>query len=155
MIGVFVDPEPSALREAADQLALDAVQLHGDAPVERYAGLALPWIWVIRGTPPLRALRIPEPEPAWILLDAAVPGFGGRGVTTDWAWASAAVQTLRPRSVWLAGGITPSNAGAAIEQVRPAGIDVASGAERPHDARRKDPDAIAALAAICQNPPAS
>ena len=56
--------------------------------------------------------------------------------------------------MWLAGGITPSNAAAALAQVRPAGLDVASGAEREGEPRRKDPAKIAALAAICNNPPA-
>jgi phosphoribosylanthranilate isomerase len=56
--------------------------------------------------------------------------------------------------VWLAGGITAANAAAALHAVAPAGLDVASGAERPGDPRRKDPAAIAALASICKNHPA-
>lgn len=154
VVGVVVDPEPEALRRAADELRLDAVQLHGDAPPQRYAGLGLPWVWVVRGTPALEALAVPQPPPAWILLDAHVPGFGGRGVTTDWAWAASAVQHLAPASVWLAGGLTPDNAADALRRVAPAGLDVASGAERPGDPRRKDPAKIAALVSICKNPPA-
>ena len=66
---------------------------------------------------------------AFALLDAHVPGYGGQGVTTDWPWAATAVAALAPMPVWLAGGITPDNVAAAIATVRPAGIDVASGAE--------------------------
>ncbi|MFY0532412.1 hypothetical protein [Nannocystis pusilla] len=60
-----------------------------------------------------------------------MPGYGGAGQTTDWAWAAAAVQQLAGLEVWLAGGITPANAAQAIAQVRPAGLDVASGTELP------------------------
>ncbi|MCA9649137.1 MAG: phosphoribosylanthranilate isomerase [Myxococcales bacterium] len=154
VVGVFVDPTLDELRRAAQALGLDAIQLHGDASPEPYAALGWPWLWVVRGTPSLASLRVPAPTPAWILLDANVPGFGGRGVTTDWAWAAAAVRHLAPAAVWLAGGITPSNAAAALAQVRPAGLDVASGAEREGEPRRKDSAKIAALAAICNNPPA-
>ncbi|MEX1363565.1 MAG: phosphoribosylanthranilate isomerase [Nannocystaceae bacterium] len=151
VIGVFVDPRVDEIRRAAEVLRLDAVQLHGDAPPQRYAELGLPWVWVVRGTPSLSSLAVPAPAPAWILLDAHVAGYGGRGVTTDWSWARAAVEHFANAPVWLAGGITPDNAASALQQVRPCGLDVASGAERSGDPRRKDPAKIAALALICNN----
>ena len=151
IVAVMVDPTEAEVHRAFDELAVDLVQPHGDAPIERYAQLGRPYAWVIRGTPELATLRAPSPAPAWILLDARVVGFGGQGVTTDWSWAARAVSALRPVPVWLAGGITSDNAASALAQVRPAGLDVASGAERPDDPRRKDPAAIAALASICQN----
>jgi phosphoribosylanthranilate isomerase len=151
LVGVFVDAPPAAIGHAFAHLHLDLVQPHGDAPIEPVAALGLPYVWVIRGTPSLAALRVPDPPPAWILLDAHVPGFGGQGATTDWTWAAAAVRALAPRPVWLAGGITPANAARALALVQPAGLDVASGAERVGNPRRKDPAAIAALASICKN----
>lgn len=154
LVGVFVDAPAAEMRSAFERLRLDLLQPHGDAPIDRTAALGLPYVWVIRGTPPLPSLRVPTPAPAWILLDARVPGYGGQGTTTDWSWAADAVRALAPVPVWLAGGITPHNAAAALARVRPAGLDVASGAERPSDPRRKDPAAIAALASICKNPPA-
>jgi phosphoribosylanthranilate isomerase len=60
------------------------------------------------------------------------------------------VSRLFPCPVWLAGGITPENAADAIDEVRPAGLDVATGAELPGAGRgEKDHARIAALAAIC------
>lgn len=128
-VGVFVDHAPDEVAALVRELELDAIQPHGDAPPGPFAALGLPWVWVIRGTPPLSTLRVPQPSPTWILLDAAVPGFGGAGAKTDWAWAASAVQALAPLPVWLAGGITVDNASQALAEVRPAGLDVASGSE--------------------------
>lgn len=128
-VGVFVDHSPEQVAALARELKLDAIQPHGEAPPGLFAALGLPWVWVIRGTPELATLAVPEPTPAWVLLDAAVPGFGGAGAKTDWIWAAEAVRALAPLPVWLAGGITADNAADALARVRPAGLDVASGSE--------------------------
>lgn len=148
-VGVFVAPTQEEVARAVEALALDLVQIVGDGP--EVAGFGRPYLWVIRGTPELAALAVPSPAPRRVLLDAAAPGYGGAGLATDWAWARAAVRHFAEREVWLAGGITRENAAAALEQVRPAGLDVASGTELP-GARRgeKDRAAIAALLAACR-----
>jgi phosphoribosylanthranilate isomerase len=155
-VGVFVDLELAAIAEAIAILDLDLIQAHGDAPLEPVAELSarhdIGWIQVIRGTPELARVRVPEPRPRWILLDAAVPGFGGAGQRTDWAWAAAAVRALAPVPVWLAGGITADNVEAALREVGPAGIDVASGAELPGAQRgEKRREAIAAIVRACRS----
>ena len=130
-----VDPELDARREVDDP----------DAPP-----LTLPYTWVVRGAPPLGSLVLPTPAPARVLLDAAAPGYGGAGQTTDWVWARAAAQRLAA-PVWLAGGITPGNAAAALAAVGPVGLDVASGAELPGAGRgEKDRTKIVALLAACR-----
>jgi len=153
-VGVFVDAPLREVEAAIATLELDLIQPHGDAPVEPYAQLAghwkVGWIWVIRGTPELDRLVVPEPAPSWVLLDAAVAGYGGAGQTTDWDWAAAALQKLAPLPVWLAGGIDPSNAAQAIARVGPAGIDVASGVETAPGCKSRE--AIASLRTICNNP---
>lgn len=150
-VGVFVDAAPDDVAAAHAALGLDAVQLHGDAPVEPYAALQIPYVWVLRGTPELGTLRVPEPRPLWALLDAHVAGYGGRGHRTDWGWAARAVQTLAPLPVWLAGGLTPDNAGEAIAAVSPAGLDVATGAER--EPGRKDRSKVEAFMRACARQP--
>ncbi len=150
-IGVFVDADVDEVRRAVERLRLDLIQPHGERSIADYARMGIPYVWVIRGTPALDTLELPSPAPARILLDAAVPGFGGAGVTTDWSWARRAIVQLSACEVWLAGGITADNAAAAIAAVAPAGLDVASGSER-EGARRgeKHPDKIAALVDICR-----
>lgn len=148
VVGVFVEASPEAVKAAVEACGLDAVQLHGDQRWEDYADVGAPLVRVVRGTPGLERLVAPEPMPEWTILDAAVEGYGGQGHRTDWAWAARAVEHLAPHAVWLAGGIRPDNAVEAIAKVRPAGLDVASGAELDGAARgEKDRAKIEALLA--------
>ncbi|MDQ8170879.1 MAG: phosphoribosylanthranilate isomerase, partial [Gemmatimonadota bacterium] len=66
-----------------------------------------------------------------LLLDSgnpalAVKELGGTGRVHDWALSRRIVEAAR-RPVWLAGGLRPENARAAIEAVGPDGLDVCSG----------------------------
>lgn len=57
---------------------------------------------------------------------AAIPTLGGTGDVHDWG-ISAAFVARSPHPVFLAGGLTPANVGAAIARVRPFGVDLCSG----------------------------
>ncbi|HNQ21598.1 MAG TPA: phosphoribosylanthranilate isomerase [Phycisphaerae bacterium] len=71
--------------------------------------------------------------PAYVLLDAGVPGrLGGTGTKADWD----AIAEARGRGVFdgwppllLAGGLTPDNVAQAVRRAQPAGVDVSSGVE--------------------------
>ena len=60
------------------------------------------------------------------MLDTPTLDWGGCGKTHDWDLACVAAQSL---PIILAGGLTPENVRAAIEQVDPWGVDVSSGVE--------------------------
>lgn len=76
------------------------------------------------------ALRV-APLVDRILLDsgnpsAPVPELGGTGRTHDWAHSRAICASV-PLPVFLAGGLHAANVRAAIDSVRPYGVDVCSG----------------------------
>jgi phosphoribosylanthranilate isomerase len=81
---------------------------------------------------------------SYILLDSHLKGvYGGSGVTGNWAVSAQLVKQLNYPPVILAGGLTPENVTQAIREVRPAGVDTASGVEsRPG---RKDRRLVAAF----------
>jgi len=61
------------------------------------------------------------------LVDAYRPGeYGGTGQAADWGLAS---HLARRAPILLAGGLTAENVAAAVRQVHPWGVDVASGVE--------------------------
>ena len=66
-----------------------------------------------------------------LLLDSgnpalAVKELGGSGRVHDWTLSREIVRRS-PKPVFLAGGLRPSNVRSAMEEVRPAGLDVCSG----------------------------
>ena len=128
IVGVFVNKDAACINEVAQQVGLHVVQLHGDEPPEFCHSITRPVIKALRlqdmsDIGKVRAYR----EVAWrILLDTPAPGWGGSGITHDWTIARAAAQEA---PMLLAGGLTPENVAAAIQQVHPWGVDVSSGVE--------------------------
>ena len=138
-VGLFVNEDPGRIRAIIASCGLDAVQLHGDEPP---AACVLPPCRVIKGVRPRHAADLAALAAypvAALLVDAAVPGqFGGTGQRADWELAARLAARQR---VILAGGLTPANVAAAVRQVRPYAVDVASGVESAPG--RKDPDLVA------------
>jgi indole-3-glycerol phosphate synthase/phosphoribosylanthranilate isomerase len=128
IVGVFVNKDAAYINEVAQQVGLHSVQLHGDEPPEFCHSITRPVIKALRlqdmaDIGRIRAYR----EVAWrILLDTPAHGWGGSGIIHDWTIARAAAQEA---PILLAGGLTPENVAAAIQQVHPWGVDVSSGVE--------------------------
>lgn len=120
-VGVFVNQAPEAVLEVMRMAGLDVAQLHGDEPP-----VAVP-----RGVRVWKAFRVdgkfrPEFMDAYdaeaFLLDAPSEAlYGGTGKTFDWAQARGL-----GRRIVLAGGLDATNVRAAIETVRPWGVDACS-----------------------------
>lgn len=146
VVGVFVDAPTEEIRAVHDHVKFDAAQLHGAEDAHFIRVLGIPSIKALQAGGPgvLDALRFfegPLFENSVVLLDAAVAGMvGGTGQMADWKVAG---RVAKARRVLLAGGIRPENVAAAVTQVRPWGVDVASGVESAPG--KKDPDKVAAL----------
>lgn len=143
-IAVVVNPDDALLKKLCGAECFDAIQFHGDeSPIFCAAeGSAFDyWIKALR----IRSesdLAVAESfDTPFLLLDAAVTGsYGGSGQTLDWSLAATFVAEHPERRVILAGGLTPENVGAAVTQVSPHAVDVASGVESSPG--RKDPEKV-------------
>lgn len=97
----------------------------------------------------LRACAENGGMPDALLLDASHGGLrGGTGRTLDWASLAAQRGRLGAMPLILAGGLTPENVASAIQEVRPAAVDVASGVEAVPG--RKDKEKLRAFVAAAR-----
>jgi len=137
LVGVFIDQDAEEVRQIADFVGLDWVQLHGSEE----PAFAAP-------RPVIKTLKVREgvvPEAgAWpdpVLLDSWSPDQrGGTGRAWDWQVAEGLIRT---RQVIVAGGLNPGNVGAVVTRHRPHGVDVSSGVES--EPRVKDPELVRAF----------
>jgi phosphoribosylanthranilate isomerase len=136
-VGVFVNEPAGRVYTALNDAGLDLAQLHGNEPLSDLEAL------YPRAFKALRPQSAAEAEAAVacyydaLLDDEALPQFlvdayhpyqlGGTGVQADWDVACSLAGRFR---LLLAGGLTPETVTAAVERVRPWGVDVSSGVER-------------------------
>jgi len=128
-VAVTHRPTQHAVDEIVREFAPDLLQ----SDAEDFAPLRLP--------PTLETLAVvragdslPAALPARLLFEGPA---SGRGQLTDW---SAAAELARRTELILAGGLSEANVAAALERVRPFGVDVSSGVEERPGV--KDPAAI-------------
>jgi phosphoribosylanthranilate isomerase len=130
MVGVFVNEPIESITRIANDVDLDAVQLHGDESPEFCARLQNSFARVTV----IKALRVngafdPKTPAAYqvdaIMLDAFHEALrGGTGDVIDWNIARS-VRDLVPRLI-LSGGLSSNNVSEAIARVRPFGVDACS-----------------------------
>jgi len=128
-VGVFVDATPARILDVAAATGIRAIQLHGEESPEVLSALgAFTTIKAIKIHDSVELAKLQAFRKAdIILLDRAVSGMvGGTGATFDW---SLAADAKKYATILLAGGLNPKNVADAIQQVRPWGVDVASGVE--------------------------
>jgi phosphoribosylanthranilate isomerase len=128
-VGVFVDPDEAEVERAFASGAIDLAQLHGDEPPAFCAKFAGRYIKALRLRDESSLALMAEYDCDLLLVDAdAPPGvYGGSGLRAS---VTLAEKAARARRVILAGGLTPDNVAAAVQAVRPYGVDVAGGVER-------------------------
>lgn len=135
--GVFVDAQVEFVADLLERGVIDVAQLHGHEDEQYIAQLR-----ALTDKPIIQAFKVRSPEDAaraerstadHILLDSGM----GSGERFDWSLVAGV-----KRPFFLAGGLTPENAAAAIGQVHPYALDVSSGIETD---KVKDPQKMRAF----------
>jgi indole-3-glycerol phosphate synthase/phosphoribosylanthranilate isomerase len=146
MVGVFVNSPLQEVASILNNCGLDLAQLHGDEPPVFLEALDGQAFKAIR-PPTLAAAQIEarryacRAAPPALLVDAFRSGqYGGTGQIGDWTLAGALAAEY---PLLLAGGLRPENVATAVAQVRPWGVDAASGVEASPG--RKDADKMKAF----------
>jgi len=141
-VGVFVNEDsPQKVEQIATEAGVNALQLHGDESPQFCSQLkhrfVIKALSVKAGFDPQRAC---EYEVQAIMLDAFDKSLrGGTGQVFDWSIAQR-TRALVPK-LFLAGGLSPENVGAAIAAVEPYAVDacssleIAPGKKDPHRVR--------------------
>jgi phosphoribosylanthranilate isomerase len=137
IVGVFIDQEAEEVRQIAELVGLDLVQLHGSESPGFDAGRPVMKVLKVRDG------VIPDGD-AWpdpVMLDSwSADQRGGTGQVWDWELAR---PLLEARKVFIAGGLEPGNVGKVVSGFKPYGVDVSSGVEA--SVRIKDPDKVRAF----------
>ncbi|GAB3046184.1 phosphoribosylanthranilate isomerase [Virgibacillus ainsalahensis] len=126
-VGVFVNEPPENMKQIAEQVGLDYIQLHGDESTK--IAEALPYK-VIKAFPVDKdTISKIESYPCdFYLLDSPFgKNRGGNGTSFDWNLIESL--SINQGKIILAGGLAPKNVQGAINLVNPAGVDVSSGVE--------------------------
>lgn len=127
-VGLFVNAEPIYIKQVLQQVKLDLLQFHGDESAHACQQFGVPYMKAIRVQSNTNLLQYAKEfeQAKALLLDTFIEGVpGGTGQQFDW---NIIPKTL-PIPIVLAGGLTPENVGAAIEQVNPYAVDVSGGVE--------------------------
>jgi phosphoribosylanthranilate isomerase len=140
-VGVFVNETADAINRIADRCGLDAVQLHGDESPAFCKKIKHRVIKVVR-VKDLGSLKglSRYPVDGFLLDTYKEDQWGGTGKVFDWELAARA---KRYGPVIIAGGLNPRNVKAAIQKVKPYGVDVSSGVEQSPG--KKDPKKVKAF----------
>jgi len=138
IVAVLVSPTPEAALALATQAGAVRVQLHRVDPHHWPADFPLPAALAVPVAPDGSLADPLPPERFTPLLDTSdVTRAGGTGRTFPWETARVVAAT---RPVLLAGGLGPDNVAAAVEFVRPYGVDASSRLES--SLGLKDPDLV-------------
>jgi phosphoribosylanthranilate isomerase len=137
IVGVFIDQDADEVRQMADFVGLDLLQLHGSESPGLDAGRPVMKVLKVKDG------QVPDAEgwPDPVMLDSwSADQRGGTGQVWDWELAR---PLIAARKVFIAGGLEPGNVGKVVSGFKPYGVDVSSGVESA--VRVKDPDKVRAF----------
>ena len=127
-VGVFVNPDEALVARALGECGLSLLQFHGDEDSDFCTQFGLMSLKALRVRDAESLNQLEQFHTDAFLLDAySKSGLGGTGEPFNWELAVAARRFGKP--IFLAGGLTPENVAAAVQQVQPFAVDVSSGVE--------------------------
>ena len=133
LVGLFRNQPSDFVNDTARVVDLDMVHLCGEEDESYMHSMWKPVLRQVRvkaGTKPTELTATVKPHldaKRMVVLDHySDDTLGGAGKTFDW---SAAEGIASQEGVLLAGGLTPDNVRAALDRLRPWGLDVSSGVE--------------------------
>ena len=129
VVALFVDAEHFEIEDILAAVPVDLLQFHGSETPAQCNAFTTPYIKAIRmrdDADLIDAVR-QYSFARGLLVDTFNPDeAGGTGEVFDWDRVPDGLDT----PIILAGGLEPSNVGAAIQQVSPYAVDVSSGVEQ-------------------------
>lgn len=138
-VGLFVNASADEVKAVTDQVALTALQLHGEETPQQCADIAArvnrPFLRALRVRPETTSAdlleyahtyRLASPLFSGLLLDTWVESYGGSGKVFDWSLVPKEIA----HQVVLSGGLTVQNVTDAVQRLRPYAVDVSSGIEQ-------------------------
>jgi phosphoribosylanthranilate isomerase len=146
VVGVFVNASRDYIEERRCELNLDMIQFHGDEDESALSGWPVKVIRALRLRTDAPDAALPATVADFILLDTFHPElYGGSGQ----ARPLSGLERLDLSRVFISGGLTPANVGAAAA-LRPYAVDVASGVESAPGI--KDHDKLRSFIANAKSP---
>ena len=142
VVALFVDAEHFEIEDVLAAVPVDLLQFHGSETPAQCNAYATPYIKAIRmrDDADLSDAVRQYSSARGLLVDTFNPDeAGGTGEVFDWDRVPDGLDT----PIILAGGLEPSNVGAAIQQLSPYAVDVSSGVEQSKGI--KDADKIQAF----------
>ena len=125
-VGILVRPKLVEVLETITTSSVNAVQIYESGDFIDYSNIPVPVIAAYRVSDKLPH-NLYFTDSSMILIDSySSDRMGGSGQVFDWSKIPDSISRER---LILAGGINPDNITEALNQVNPAVIDVASGAE--------------------------
>lgn len=136
VVGLFVNETTAVINTVLETVPLQLLQFHGDEDAAFCEQFNRPYMKALR----INAANSVEQSQQYLLqaaqsfdssngllIDSYNPNVAG-GTGEQFNWDIFPVTGLE-KPIILAGGLTPNNAGAAIQQVKPYALDVSSGVE--------------------------
>jgi phosphoribosylanthranilate isomerase len=131
-VGIFVNEDPLRIKSIMAEADLDLAQLSGNelpSSIDQLGSFAFKAVHpksLQESKKFINSLPRRQTPPAFLIDTHQKGAYGGTGKTANWRIAA---DIAKEYPILLAGGLNPDNIAAAIKEVNPWGVDVASGVE--------------------------